>query len=55
MKDSSDKLKDNPGNFRRIDNKELDTGRKTTNAQHAVWQYGGATNIFSTFYSLIGL
>jgi len=22
--------------------------------QQAVWQYGGVTNIFSTFYSLIG-
>src|SRR5436305_14567420 len=24
------------------------------NAQQAVWQYGGATNIFSTFCSLFG-
>ncbi len=29
-------------------------GHNSTNAQQAVWQYGGATNICSAFCSLIG-
>ena len=32
---------------------KITVDKKTTNAQQAVWQYGGATNIFSAFCSLI--
>ena len=32
----------------------LELSKISTNAHQAVWQYGGATNICSTFYSLIG-
>jgi hypothetical protein len=38
-----------------IYNYEKETERQNKNVpQQAVWQYGGATNIFSTFCPLIG-